>query len=154
LVGHSDEVNSAAFSKDGHLVISASDDMTVRIWDTLLGETKQILMHPSRVWSVAISQDGIRIVSASADHIVRIWNIETGQIEQELKGHADEVNFASFSQDGSQIISASDDGTARIWSAEQRDLRPVRELDDAGDDINGNAFIFSSIVLQIHLQML
>jgi hypothetical protein len=144
LVGHSDEVNSAAFFKDDSLVVSASDDGTVRVWG-MLGETKQVLKHPSRVWSVAISLDGIRIVSASQDHTVRIWNTETGKTEQVLKGHTDEVNFASFSKDGSQIISASDDGTVRIWSAHQRGLLSVHDLDIDGMDYLPEGNVYSCI---------
>ncbi len=33
LEGHSDGVNSAAFSHDSTLIVSASDDRTVKIWD-------------------------------------------------------------------------------------------------------------------------
>jgi len=36
LRGHEDEVNSAAFSRDGARIVTASDDKTARIWDAHL----------------------------------------------------------------------------------------------------------------------
>lgn len=35
-----------------------------------------------------------------------------------FRGHAKEVNAASFSPDGRQFVTASDDGTARLWNAD------------------------------------
>ena len=38
LAGHTDTVNSAAFSPDGKLVVTASDDNTAKVWDVATGE--------------------------------------------------------------------------------------------------------------------
>jgi WD40 repeat protein len=44
-------VCSAAFSTDGSLVLTTSDDGTARIWDTLTGECTQILYGTATVLS-------------------------------------------------------------------------------------------------------
>eukprot|EP01046_Picozoa_sp_COSAG06_P110101 COSAG06_NODE_56611_length_284_cov_0.059459_1_plen_50_part_10 len=41
LAGHSGGVNSAAFSRDGQKIVSASLDKTVRVWSALTGECEQ-----------------------------------------------------------------------------------------------------------------
>ena len=76
LRGHTDCVRSAAYSPDGRSIVSASDDNTVRIWDSNTGECLKVLEgHTNWVRSAAYSPDGRSIVSASDDNTVRIWNI-------------------------------------------------------------------------------
>ena len=38
LTGHSNEVNSVAYSPDGKYILSGSDDHTVKIWDAATGK--------------------------------------------------------------------------------------------------------------------
>lgn len=40
--GHSDTVNSVAFSKDGNILITGGADMTVRLWSTKDSEEAEI----------------------------------------------------------------------------------------------------------------
>ncbi|KIK66981.1 hypothetical protein GYMLUDRAFT_915410 [Collybiopsis luxurians FD-317 M1] len=121
LQGHTDWVQSVAFSPDGKRIVSGSGDETVRIWNaetgTPIGEPLQ--GHTDWVRSVAFSPDGKRIVSGSGDKTVRIWNAETGTpIGEPLQGHTDGVQSVAFSPDGKGIVSSYDDKTVRIWNAE------------------------------------
>ena len=61
LEGHSDSVESVAFSPDpdGTKIVSGSFDNTVRVWDAVTGTLSNTLEgHSSRVNSVAFSPDG------------------------------------------------------------------------------------------------
>ena len=80
LIGHSDYVNSVAFSPDGTRVVSGSGDKLVQIWNMNTGETEQVLEgHTKYVWSVAFSPDGTRVISGASDDVVLIWDAITGQ---------------------------------------------------------------------------
>jgi WD40 repeat protein len=80
LQGHTDDINSVAFSPDGRLIVSGSDDHTIRIWDTGTGQTVvgPLYAHSGLfgVRSVAFSSDGKRVVSGGSDALVRIWDAE------------------------------------------------------------------------------
>ena len=80
LSGHTDEVNTVAFSSDGRLLVSGSDDQSVKLWDVQTGGTIQTFSdHTGLVFSVSISVDGATIVSGAFDDTIRVWNVHTGE---------------------------------------------------------------------------
>ncbi|SLM37979.1 g-protein beta wd-40 repeats containing, partial [Lasallia pustulata] len=99
LEGHSDQVNSVAFSPDGKQLASGSDDETVRIWDVAMGATLQTLEgHSDQVNSVAFSPDGKQLASGSDDETVRLWDVPTGPTRHTLE-RPDGPGAAAFSPD-------------------------------------------------------
>jgi predicted oxidoreductase (fatty acid repression mutant protein) len=128
LEGHTDIVNSAAFSLDGQRIVTASYDDSARVWDAVTGKQIAALEgHTSRVNSAAFSPDGKRVVTASDDRTARIWDAVMGKQIAALEGHTGTIWEAAFSPDGKRVVTASDDRTARIWDVSQS-TRIVRSL--------------------------
>ncbi|HEY9605503.1 MAG TPA: CHAT domain-containing protein, partial [Allocoleopsis sp.] len=114
LRGHQDGVNSASFSSDGKLIVTASSDKTARVWDTSGKLLVELRGHQDGVNSASFSPDGKQIVTTSRDGTARVWDT-SGKLLVELKGHQDGVNSASFSPDSKWIVTASLDKTTRVW---------------------------------------
>jgi hypothetical protein len=97
LNGHTDRVDSAAFSGDGKRVVTASWDGSARIWDAESGTEVAVLNGHAGPGSA------------------RIWDAESGTQIAVLNRHAGPVRSATFSSDSKRAVTASDDNTARIW---------------------------------------
>ena len=109
-------LQSLAFSRDGKLLASASDNRflvpaqpgEVKLWDAATGrELRTLSGHSNGVNCVAFSPDGQRLASASADATVKIWETTTGQCLLTFKGHSASVDCVSFSNDGRRMASGS-----------------------------------------------
>lgn len=141
LTGHSGPVRSVAYSPDGLLLASGSEDGSVRIWDMRKdGEAVSPLRsgHGS-VISVDFARNDKWVASGTEEGVVCIWNITPGQTGYHpLIGHSDAVNSVVFAPDSSRLASASDDMTARLWNPETGEQLVV--IRDHTDKVNGVAF--------------
>jgi WD40 repeat protein len=134
LTGHTDDVNSVAFSPNGKILASGNGDIlggwdtTVRLWDVATGrELKKLTGHTDSVNSVAFSPNGKILASGSGDilgsgdNTVRLWDVATGRQLQQLTGHTEGVTSVAFSPNGKILASGSGDilgsgdNTVRLW---------------------------------------
>ncbi|RIK01687.1 MAG: hypothetical protein DCC46_01205, partial [Armatimonadetes bacterium] len=103
-LGHSSNVERAAFSPDGTRIVTASYDGTARVWDARTGkELLKLEGHSREIYDAAFSPDGTRIVTASDDGTARVWDAQTGKELLKIEDHSFRsfmVASAAFSPDG------------------------------------------------------
>ena len=121
-------IHMAAFSPNGKLIVTATKDGVVKIWEGMTGELIRSLDNPTRknqeirsngtvnwgVTSLAFAPDGASVVSGNDDGRARVWDTATGRLVHTLEQHSGSV-VVRFSADGSSIITHGEDGTVRIW---------------------------------------
>ena len=151
LIGHTNTANTLAFKPESSILVSGSDDDTIRIWDLTWNAwrsrpVRTLRGHRNNVKAVAWNPDGTMIASGSKDRTVRLWNPDSGKNTATLRGHEKTVEAVAWSPDGTMIASGSDDDTIRIWDATATDS-PLYVLEGHTGRVNTLAFHPTNSVL-------
>ncbi|KAJ6216347.1 hypothetical protein RDWZM_007504 [Blomia tropicalis] len=117
LSSHEDHVITCLqFNPNSNIIISGSDDNTLKVWSSLTGRCLRTLNgHTGGVWSSQLSPQNI-IISGSTDRTLRVWNALNGQCLHVLYGHTSTVRCMALH--GSYVVSGSRDATLRVWNIE------------------------------------
>ena len=112
--GHTEGINSVAFSPDGKTLASASSDHTAKLWDVVRGQEHVTLaVNTGRLFMVAFSPDGRLLAAGGDDNIIRVWDATSRVLRKSLVGHEGRVTDLAFSPDGRQLVSGSWDKTVK-----------------------------------------
>ena len=75
LKGHYDLINSVTFASNGEILVSASEDTTIKVWNIATGQMLHTLQgHSGAVTSAIIWGHKGEIISGSEDLNIGIWS--------------------------------------------------------------------------------
>jgi WD40 repeat protein len=106
--GHTNVVTCLAFSPDGKLLASGSNDTTIIVWDVPAFRPRAVLRgHTLAVRTIAFNPDGTRLASGGADGSLFIWDVAQGVPVDSLPGNANPpnpVNTLAYSPDRRWLV--------------------------------------------------
>ena len=134
LRGHTATVNSVAFSPNGELLASGSDDYTCKLWNVQDQQTIATLEHVtgrnrSQIKAVAFSPEGQLL--ATAGWQAKLWNVLNQQEIATLQ-HDQWVFAVAFSRDGQLLAAGDGEGIVKIWDVQKRQVIAQLEGDTTG----------------------
>ena len=147
LPGHDHSVSAIRFvpsgvagaPTSGNLLVSASRDKTLRVWDVTTGYcVKTLRGHSDWVRDVYPSFDGRWLLSCGNDQIARLWDAGTGETKASFLGHEHVIQCCTFapvssysylsslaalkkpppaSSSGEFLATGSRDKTIKLWDS-------------------------------------
>jgi WD40 repeat protein len=98
------------------VIVSGSDDQTVRVWDATTGTSigAPLVDHSGGVWSVGVGCVGgcDVIVSGSDDGSVRAWDVTTGALVSDIIALSSVNSIVLGSGDLVRLVVGADAGVA------------------------------------------
>ena len=126
LIGHTAAVNAVRFTCPSEFycrLVSASDDMTLRLWDAEAGKPLLTFTgHSAPVKACSVSEDD-EVLSAGMDCTVRRWDITTADQTSAFLGHKSAVSCCTWiSGSKTRTLTTSTDGCGLVWDEASKPL--------------------------------
>lgn len=139
--GHSGSIQDLVFSNDGKLLISASSDKTIDVWDVDSGMNIRTIAGEigsggdGQFTTIALSPNDTLLAAGGtfpgSKGDIRIFDIKTGELIKVLHGHTYSISDLIFSLDGKYLLSCSVDKTARLWKITTGELVNILTHDNS-----------------------
>ena len=120
LYGHSEAVTALSLSPAGRLLVSASRDSTVRVWDVATGTCIRVLSADDEyaIHHLAISWEHSYAVT-NTDRTFRVWDLRVGHCLGSFQGDEDDyIHAMAMSKDVDILVTGASRGIVKIWSVE------------------------------------
>ncbi|XP_035229266.1 lissencephaly-1 homolog [Stegodyphus dumicola] len=116
LSAHRAPVTRVVFHPVYNILVSSSEDATIKVWDYETGEYEKTLKgHTDSVQDIGFDHTGKWLVSCSADMTVKLWDFTLFECIRTMRGHDHNVSSVTFVPSGDHIVSSSRDKTIKMW---------------------------------------
>uniref|UniRef100_A0A1B0CDM0 Uncharacterized protein n=2 Tax=Lutzomyia longipalpis TaxID=7200 RepID=A0A1B0CDM0_LUTLO len=143
LRSHFDGVRALAFHPQEPVLITASEDHTLKLWNlqkTVPAKKSASLdveplytfrAHSGPVMCLAMSTNGEQCYSGGLDSMINVWNLPNSNIDPydsydptvlkgTLEGHTDAIWGLAVNHTHGHLVSSSADGTVKLWAPQAK----------------------------------
>ncbi|KAI4573440.1 hypothetical protein MJT46_004680 [Ovis ammon polii x Ovis aries] len=119
LSGHRSPVTRVIFHPVCSVMVSASEDATIKVWDCETGDFERTLKgHTDSVQDISFDHSGKLLASCSADMTIKLWDFQGFECIRTIHGHDHNVSSVAIMPNGDHIVSASRDKTIKMWEVQ------------------------------------
>ena len=106
LEGHTSLVSDVKAVAAGSMVLSGSNDMTMRLWDLRIDRicVRTMEGHSRPVWSVDLDGQCRIAVSSSSDKTVKLWDLGSGRCTETYRGFNKDLGDLVMHESGSSFL--------------------------------------------------
>lgn len=115
--GHELGINACIWV-DSNILLTASDDKTIKVWDVEYGKVLSTLEGNRHfVYSLTFNPMNRAVVSGCSDGMVKVFDLITGKSHLSIEAHSDVVTTCDFNISGKEFVTGALDGIVRVWEA-------------------------------------
>ncbi|MBS4029186.1 MAG: hypothetical protein KGZ58_11215 [Ignavibacteriales bacterium] len=141
---HGDWINALTVTFDNQYLVSASNDMKVKMWNRNDGSiVKEFSGHTAPVYSIALDSKNT-IYSASDDSTIRIWTAASDVEQSIVRGFGAGIKSISLFADGNTLALCGTNGIVKVYNISEGKFTTV----DVGN-LAVSALSFTSDGLQL-----
>lgn len=116
-LAHTGAVNAVAYSPDGKLLVTASNDTLIKLWTVADNRLKAVLDgHRGGVSKLVFARDGSFLASASQNGEVRTWSMPAGQALATYETRSGPVLSLVLAPDGKLLAAGTRSGEIRLFA--------------------------------------
>ncbi|MDJ1167843.1 hypothetical protein PMG71_00210 [Roseofilum sp. BLCC_M154] len=118
LEGHTKNIHTVAFSPQEELVVTGSDDKSIKIWNTngyLIQDIPDA--HEDQIRIIAFHPNGKILGSGGKDNKAKLWDLNGNSLTT-LEGHKSGVIGMDFHPKQDLIATSSVDHTIKLWKSD------------------------------------
>ncbi|HMP02075.1 MAG TPA: serine/threonine-protein kinase [Gemmatales bacterium] len=109
-------VQALQFLPDGHRVITAGRDGSLRIWDAATGEELHSWAGSEvAIVCMAVASDGLTVLTGDETNTLRVWSLADSKQRLVMPALTSKLTCVAVTSDGLYGLTGTGDGVLRLW---------------------------------------